>query len=478
MKKKLLSILLSTAMVATLLAGCGSNDNSSNTTTGTPDTSSNSSANSDAPAPAPVDLGDEIVELSVLNYIDMSEAGAIEELEVVWAAFEAAYPNIKINRFDEFEEAYHQSIEAYAAAGALPDVTYCWPSGRSTTLHTQKLLKDLTPLAARDGLGSTYVPLALDPFGQANNYLAMLPQGVTATNMFIVNKEVLDAVGLTPAKTYSELAAQVPILRDAGYECVIMPNLSEWVMQSCLYSLVIGRFMGEDWDERILSGETNWTDPAVIASLNFIKQMYDDGVLAQASLALDYGEGPGRFATNGGAYYIDGDWRVGAFITDGTTGEALIDPSRQANFEITVFPEIDLPGVAIPGRTNSAVLGTGWGMNANIESGSVKEEAAWTLIKWLVGKEVQEFRLRTGGISTPTRTDINFGALTLEPLQVALAGMGNDYDKATVVVDGVFESPVFTPLNEGLQALGLGTMTAEEVANNVQAAFESWSASQ
>lgn len=468
--KRLLTLALATLMLLAFTAACSSSSPTVSTTPG---------ANaSPSPAASPTQgQSEEIIELRVLNYWDMSASGAMEELDVVWKAFEDEHPNIKINREDEFNEPYHNSIEAYAAAGTLPDVMFCWPSGRSTTLHTQKLLKDLSPLVARDGLDQLYIPLALDPSAQAGGYLAMLTHGVTATNMFVINMEVLNEVGLEPAKTYSELVAQVPVLRAAGYETVLMPNKDTWVMQSCLFSLVIGRFMGEDWDQRILSGETDFNDPDFIAALEFIKKMYDDGVLLQSSLALDYGEAPGQFATNKAAYYIDGDWRVGAFITDATTGEALIDPSRQDNFKITVFPEIDLPGVKF-NRSNSAVLATGWGMNANLEDGSAKLEAAWTLVKWLSGKEVQTFKLRTGGIATPSRVDIDYSSMSLEPLQVALANLGNEYDTATVVVDGVFEGPVYTPLNDGLQALGLGIQTPEQVAQNTQAAFEAWKAVQ
>ncbi len=422
-----------------------------------------------------VGTAEEVIELRVLNYRDMTSPNAIEETTVVWDAFEKAHPNIKLIREDEFNEPFHQATEAYAAAGNLPDVIFAWPSGRSTTLHTKKLLKDLAPLVARDGLAELYLPLALDPTSQAGGYLAMLPTGITATNAFFVNTEVLKAVGLEPAKTYSELVAQVPVLAAAGYDTVLMPSQDTWVMQSCLFSLVAGRFMGEGWEKKVLAGEAKFTDPDFVAALNFIKQMYDDGVLNRSTLAVGYGEGPGLFATNTAAYYIDGDWRMGAFITDVTTGEALISPEKQENFLITVFPEIDVPGVKF-NRSNTAVLSTGFGINANLEDGSPKLEAAWTLVKWLIGKEVLTHRLTTGGLATPSRIDIDYASLTLEPLQIAMANLGNEYDKATVVIDGVFEGPVYTPLNDGLQAIGLGTQTPEEAAKNTQDAFDAWKA--
>ena len=416
-------------------------------------------------------------EIRVLNYFSLAVPGAQAELENVWAAFERDNPDIRIIREDDFEEPFHHSTEAYAAAGQLPDVLYVWPSGRSTTLHTQRLLKDLLPLFQRDGLAQFYTPTALDPAGQGAGYLGMIPRGLTATNAFFVNMEVLNAVGLQPARSYSELVAQVPILAAAGYETVLMANMSTWVMQSCLFSLVAGRFMGEGWEQRVHAGQASFTDPAFVAALDFIRRMYDDGVLSRATIAIDYGEGPGLFATNRSAYYIDGDWRTGDFLTDHSTGQALISPDRQRNILMSVFPDIDLPGVKF-NRSNTVVLATGFGMNANIPSGSAKEEAAWRLIKWLVGREVQTFNLANGLVPVPSRTDIDFASVPLEPMQIAVANLSSTYDISTVVIDAAFAGPVYTPLNDGLQAIGLGTQTPQQVAAATQAAFEAWRAAQ
>jgi raffinose/stachyose/melibiose transport system substrate-binding protein len=412
-----------------------------------------------------------------LNYFSLGNPGAAEENRLVWQAFERAHPNIRIIREDEFNEPFHHKTESYAAAGQLPDVILVWPSGRSTTLHTRRLLKDLAPLVRRDGLASQYTPVSLDPSMQGAGYLGMITRGMTATNAFYINMEVLRDAGLQPARTYSELKAQVPILRAKGYETVGMANGEIWVMQSCLFSSVAGRFMGEGWEKKIHSGQAKFTDPDFVAALNFIKTMYDDGVLSRATVATDYGSAPGLFATNKSAYYIDGDWRVGDFITDKSTGQALISPARQRDIRITVFPDIDLPGVKF-NKSNTVVLATGWGMNAAIPAGSPKEEAAWTLLKWLTGKEVQSFFVETGIFPTPSRTDIDLASLRLEPMQVAVGNLGKEYNISTVVIDAAFEGPVYTPLNDGLQAIGMGTQTPQQVAAATQAAFDAWKRTQ
>ena len=418
---------------------------------------------------------DGIIELTVLNYMDLSNPGSINEMNDVWERFEKANPDIRIVREDLFDEPFHQKTEAYAAAGQIPDVIQCWPSGRSTTLHTQRLLKDLAPFVARDGLASQYTPVSLDPSQQAAGYLGMITRGMTATNAVFVNMEVLNDCGLQPAKTYSELIAQMPILRAKGYDTLVMSTNQTWVMQSCLFSAIAGRFCGEGWDQRIHSGQAKFTDPDFVAALEFVKRMYDDGLLTQAMFAIDYTAAPADLANNKAAYLIDGDWQTGAFIS---TGMDLLTPEQQKKLFVTVFPEIDIPGVKIPARTNTVVLATGWGMNANIPAGSAKEEAAWRLVKWLVGKECVSFFLENGTFAAGSRTDIDASTLKLEPAQVATSKLGGEYDVSTVVIDAAFEGPVYTPLNDGLAAIGMGTMTPQQVASVTQAAFDNWKASQ
>lgn len=413
--------------------------------------------------------------LNVLNYFDMTMANSVDEINTVWDAFEKANPDITIIREDLFNDPFHNKVEAYAAAGQLPDVVYCWPSGRSTTLHTKHLLRDLAPFIKRDNLTEVMLPAALDPKAQGAGYVAMLPRAITATHVLYVNTAVLNAAGLTPAKTYAELKAQAPILKSKGLETVLIGNQDDWVMQSCFFSMLAGRFGGADWDEKILRGETKFTDADFVNALRFVKQLYDDGVLSKNTLTTDYGAVIGQFASDKGAYYVDGDWRIGAFITDKSTGQALIPPEKQSAILVTVFPDIE--GAKI-NQSSSSVLGTGWGFTTSVPEGSPQEEAAWTLVKWLCGKEIQTWLLETGGLVTPSRTDIDTEVLNLEPLQKAGVALANEYSVGTHVIDGVFAAEVHIPINKGLQEIGMGIKTPQEVAQTVQRAFEAWKAKQ
>jgi len=408
-------------------------------------------------------------DLRVLNYADFTEANSVVDHAWTWGTFRDRNPSISVSVEDLFNEPFHNKTEAYIASGNLPDVLYVWPSGRSTSLHEQKLLKDLSPLIQRDGLNRVYSSAILDPSQMASGYISMIPLSLTNTHMFYINMEVLNACGLQPATTYAELVTQAPILRARGYDTIIMAAQDDWVMQSCLFSMVAGRFCGAGWEAKILNGTARFTDADFVAALAFIRQMVTDGVMNSSIIGVGYGDGPGMFANNRSAYYIDGDWRVGAFITDSSTGQALIPVARQSNIRLGVFPTI--PGAKI-NRSSSTILGTGWAISASVPAGSAKEEAAWTLIKWLTSQEVQARGVQSGAYTAAARNDVDTTRMNLEPLQRAAAASGSSYDTSTCVIDGAFHSDVYSHINVGLQQIVMGTATAQQVAQNTQTAFD------
>ncbi|MCQ2584408.1 MAG: extracellular solute-binding protein [Treponema sp.] len=407
--------------------------------------------------------------ITVLDYQDATAPNSYEDNKLVWEAFEAAHPDIKIEREVLFNEPFHQKVAAYAASGKMPDVFYMFPSGRSTAIHEKKLAKDLTPFMKKDGIYEDYSAACMDPKGQASGYVAEIPFGLTVSHVLYVNKEVLDDCGLSIPKTYDELKAQVPVLKAKGYETILMANMDDWVMQSCLFSMVAGRFGGAGWADAILAGKAKFTDDNFKKSVEFIKTMYDDGVLSQKTLATSYGDVTGQFAANKGAYMIDGDWRAAAFLTDQSTGKALISPERQQkSIEMISFPEI--PGEIVHG-TNSGTLGVGYGMSSKLKKNSKEEKAAWELIKWLSGPYCQQRRLDTGAAFPSLTKGVSYEGL--EPLSAKRADFYLTPTATTPVFDSAFNSDVASVLNADLQALGLGKKTPAQVCEALQKVFDS-----
>lgn len=411
------------------------------------------------------------VTLTVLNYIDMSEPNSANEIAMVWDVFALQHPEIEIIREDLFNEPFHQKVEAYAAQGNLPDVLYAWPSGRSATLHTEHLLYDLETLLKRDGLYNNYAATCTAP--QLGGYLAELPNGITATSMMFVNEKVLRDNGLEIPKTYDDLKAMVPVLNAKGIEVITMDCQDGWVMQSCLFSLITGRFGGADWADKLAAGEWDFEDDWFKKALTVVDNLYKDGIINRNTLSISYGSGRADFAAGKSAFYIDGDWACASFQEDITTGDALFSREQQAtDVSLMNFPALD--GEVVH-ESNSAVVGTGWAIAADIAP--EKLEAAWTLVKFLEGEYVQTYRLTTGA-AFPSLTSIDVGSVVarfdLEPLVGKRSQWYNDIQVATPVIDGVLDPAVYEVINQVLAEIGLGKTTVDEAAATVNKAWHAF----
>jgi len=411
-----------------------------------------------------------VVTLKVMNYQQADQAGYQEDVKI-WEDFQKANPDIKLEMEVLFNDPYHQKLEAYAAAGTLPDVFYVWPGARSAVIHEKKLAKDLAQLLGPDYL-KDFSAAATNPNNQLGKYMAMLPQAYTYTSVMYVNKKLLADNGFAVPTTYADLKAMVPKLKAKGIAVVMLPNKDAWPMQSCLFSTVAGRMAGDKFFDDVLAGNAKFTDKPFVDALTVIANLYKDGIIQRTDNQVGYGEAAGLFASGKAAIYIDGDWRAGAYITDKKTGKALIDPKAQES-DFVLVPFVSIPGEINPGVV-SAVAGCGWAVNGAIPAGSDQEKAAVRLMKYLYSPEVQAIRFSTGAY-VPTRQGVK---ADVEPLVAKVPQFYADNPNTCYVVDGVLDPSVYNVINSGLIELGNGTTTPEKAAAAVQKAYETWKAAQ
>jgi raffinose/stachyose/melibiose transport system substrate-binding protein len=419
-------------------------------------------------------LSAERTPLRFLYYIDASQAGYVED-QAIWQKFRDRNPDIDLQMEILFNEPYHEKLGAYIAGGKIPDVIYMWPSERSSSaiLHKMKLMKDLRPLLGEDFL-SNFVAPALDPKQQASSQLSELPQSITYTTVMYANKKLLADNGFGLPKTYADLKAMVPRLKAKGIQVITLPDGDGWQMQSCLFSTVVGRLLGNEWVDQVKTGEAKFTDSEYVNALAFIDTMFKDGVIPRADMMLGYGDGPTLFASGKAAFIIDGDWRQGFYITNTETGKALIPPKRQASdFAFINFPAI--PGEKNPGVV-SAIAGVGLGMAAAVPKGSDREKAAVRLLKYYYSPEVQKIKLETGAF-IPTRKGVT--SEKIEPFTQMMPKYYASIGDICYVLDGVLDPGVCNNfINKGLQEIGLGTKSPEDVAAETEKAMADWRAAQ
>jgi raffinose/stachyose/melibiose transport system substrate-binding protein len=400
--------------------------------------------------------------LNFFYYIDATQAGYAED-QAYWQKFKDANPDIDLQMEMLFSQAYHQKLSSYIAAGQVPDVIYMWPGARDSSklLHDNKMMADLNKVLGKEFL-SNFNAAALDVNQQASKQLSLLPQSFTYCGVVYVNKKLLKDNGFDVPKTYADLKKMVLKLRAKNVQTVIMPDGDQWPAQSCLFSTMVGRFLGDAWVDQVKAGKVKFTDKNFIAVLDQYKKLYDDGIINITNVQMGYGEGPALFASGKAAMIIDGDWRVGAYLTDKATGKALIDPKNQNDYALINIPAF--PGEKFPG-TAAATAGVGLGINKDLTG--AKLAAAKKLLEFYYGTDMQTMKWETGAF-VPTRQGLK--SEKLEPMSLMLPAFYAANTKTTYVVDSVIDPSVFNILNAGLQSIPLGAETSAQVAAKMQAA--------
>jgi len=402
-----------------------------------------------------VELGPE-VELTMLNYLDITSPEA-KGWDTVVEAFNAKYPNITLTVENSFGDAYHQKLAALAAAGDLPDVMYLWPSGRSIEIYRNELTEDLFPFLGADI--DKYTPAAVAPQYDGKLYELPITAG-TACHVLYVNTKILDDLGLSMPATYEELVAMGPTISDAGLYPILMANKAAWVMQSCLFSALVGRIAGQDWIDKVITGEASFTDQEFVDSLALVADLYETGLLPPQSIQLEYGDSPNLFATGRSPFMIDGDWRVGALTP-------LLTAEEQADIELAVFP--DITGQKGESGSTAGVASTGFGMKAGLTGD--KADAAWKWISFFAGPEAAEIRFLGEGMIPNYIIDLS-AYEDVKPLVVKRAAFYGEVSTNTAVLDSVITGDPINLINDGLQQLALGDITPEELAADIEAAME------
>ncbi len=401
------------------------------------------------------------VTIKWLHYYDITAPGAGVELEII-QNFAKLNPDIKLEIETLYDEAYHQKLAALAAAGQLPDVMYLWPAERTGKITRSGLIADLYPFLGDDI--DKFVSPAVAP--QLLGRLHELPtKSGTASHMLYVNTELLDRLGFAMPQTYKELKAMVPAIRGAGLEAITIPAKPTWVMQSCLLSAIVGRTAGDEWLMKAVKGEASFTDEGFVWALGIVEEMYATGLILESNVLLGYGDGPNVFAEDKAVFYIDGDWRVGAFAA---VPDGLMTPEKQEKITLTVLP--DFAGQVGPSSSTSFVPSTGLGMKAGLSQ--EKAEAAWKLIYYYAGPWASKRRLTGGDTKPPSWANLDISDVQLPPMVQNTFAFYAPHPP-TLILDAVIPADGVQRINTGLQELALGDITPEKLAAEIEAAVAS-----
>lgn len=361
MKKKVISILLTAVMAASLFAGCGKKGEPAAANNDAPATQEESTPAGDSTEgnDADTDTSEEPVTIRVFsNLPDRNNGqGLVEQMLI--DEYMADHPNVTIEVEALDEEAYKTKFKAYAIDG-MPDVVNIW--GQPAFLDEVLEAGVLAELNESDYADYTFVSGSLEGF-KKDGKLYGLPRN-TDIAAFYYNEKMFKDNGWSVPSTYEELLELAGTIHDAGIIPLAMDGGDGWPMAIYLTDLIV-RINGSSAE--IISNalaNADFTDPVIVQATEFLVESAQAGLFQTGYDSQDYGTAMNLFTNGQAAMFYMGSWESSMALNE--------DIPEEIRTNIRAFTMPPLEGGKAKQTDIAAWNGGGYGVSANSE---VKDEA-------------------------------------------------------------------------------------------------------
>ncbi len=368
MKKKWIASLLTAAMTASLLTGCGGSETPS-TATDTQDTAQTAetdnggaeeeSGASDEGAAAEESAGGDVTIKLFSNLPDRKNGQGLVE-QMIIDEYMAANPNVSIEVEALDEEAYKTKFKAYAMDG-MPDVVSIW--GQPSFLDEVLDAGVLAELNEDDYVDYGFIPGSLDGF-KKDEKLYGLPRN-TDIMLFYYNQKMFDDNGWKVPATTDELLSLCEDIQAAGITPVAMDGGDGWPM-ACFLTDIMVKVAGINYADIVSNAVAtgDFTAPEIKQATQILVSFADAGMFQVGYDSQDYGTTMNLFTNGQAAMYCMGSWDASMALNED------IAPEIRDNIRAFTMPTVD--GGKGGANDIAAWNGGGYAVSAN---SAVKDEA-------------------------------------------------------------------------------------------------------
>lgn len=466
MKKKLLGVLLSTAMVATMLAGCGNTQAEPSETAAAPKEEATAEVSEAADETKEEATGESYKGTLELMHFSTSEEsqgnGGSDGFRTVIAQWEAANPDIQLEQQVLANDDYKTQVATLAAADDLPDVFLL--QGMNTISWAQQgLVLDMTDYIKASPYYKDYNESYFTPF-TTDGKIYGLPAltGGTCT-VVVYDKSVW---GDTFPATWADVEKKSEELVKDGITPIAFGNGGKWQANSCFLSTLGDRYTGADWFKSMIDkGGSAFTDDTFVAALAETQRLFTKTKVFNKDFNAITNEDAREYYIDGSAAaFVGGNWDV-SYLQASLEGS-----DRLENTGFAVVPQSADAG----SQRNSQNIGLGYAIaiNPEVANDPAKLEAALNLAYTVTGPDFSNFvasKYALGGLTAAGDVDFSqFDKWTQDFYNFSYVDT-----EACEIYDSYITSAVWDVLNTDLQTMMNGGMTPEDVAANAQKAYES-----
>lgn len=445
MKKKIVSVLLTAAMAATMFAGCGSKtdsktDGGSQAASGTTDESGSD--------------GEEITLKVFSNLTDRKNGQGLVEQTII-DEYMQENPNVKIEVESLDEEAYKTKFKAYSMDG-LPDIVSIW--GQPAFLDEVLDAGVLAELNEADYADYGFISGSLEGF-KKDGKLYGLPRN-TDVAVFYYNQKMFEDNGWEVPTTYDELLDLGKTIKDAGMTPVAMDGGDGWPMAVYLSDLLY-KIAGSDYSSIVSNAVStgDFTDPSLVQATELLKKTADSGLFQNGYDSQDYATAQNLFINGQSAMYYMGSWDSSMALNED------IDPEIRENIRMFTMPVVSGgKGIA---TDIAAWNGGGYGVSATSEH---KDEAIKFLNYMYQPDKLSKYGWENGvGMSAQDQSAYMTGNETDLQMQIVDA-VNNATSVSGTPINDCGPSAFKTSIESEIQSVSNGSLSVDDFLSTIGAA--------
>ncbi|MDE6601256.1 MAG: extracellular solute-binding protein [Lachnospiraceae bacterium] len=462
MKKKVIATLLTVAMTALVLAGCGSNKGSAPVSGDTQNVQEQAGGEESAADPAEdaADAADETSgEVTIKLFSSLPDRkngqGLVEQMII--DEYMAANSNVTIEVEALDEEAYKTKFKAYAMDG-MPDVVSIW--GQPSFLDEVLDAGVLAELNEDDYAEYSFIAGSLDGF-KKDDKLYGLPRN-TDIMLFYYNQKMFADNGWEVPATYDDLMALCTDIQAAGFTPVAMDGGDGWPM-ACFLTDILVQVAGIDYAD-IVSNAVATGDfgaPEIQQATQILVDSANAGMFQVGYDSQDYGTTMNLFTNGQAAMYCMGSWDCSMALNED------IAPEIRENIRAFTMPVVS--GGKGGANDIAAWNGGGYAVSANSQ---VKDEAVKFLNYMYQPDKLSKYGWENGvGLSAQDQTAYLTGSETELQKQV-MDILKNATSISGTPINDCGPSAFKTAIENEIQGVSNGSTSVEDFLAAIGAACE------
>jgi len=385
-------------------------------------------------------------------------------------AFNAQYPDIKVNYKLLTIDGYAAAIRPALASSAGPDVFDVASGAMFEQFKSAGV--DLGPAAEASlgaGWSSKVSPLGVSSFTDDRKQLKALPVGLGFAGPVWINQELFDRYDLTPPKTFTEWKQVCKTFQQHDVGCFVQGASQVAFNQDTLQA--IADTINPGLFTKATRGQARWTDPDLVAALAAWRSMFADGIMQEGALGQQqYPDANNGFLSGKYAMVQMGFWYSQYAKRD--TMAAAIGAAGVADARPFTAVPIAFPAARDGGQPGALFGSPDYGLAVNAKS-KVKN-AATTFAVWLSSAQAGQQIVADSLADVPSLTGVTpqlDGLVDQARQQPALEKLISD--AGAVTEDRLLtNADLATAIGDAGVTVATGKTSPEEAATTLQAAAE------